>query len=118
MKLKERIKASLKHKHEWQEDQWGKRCQVCGFVKTKKFEKRNRQVQKTAYSICITVAFSLGIVGIILWLLAPPGQVLQEMRRFWYLGNRVQWGFFYLWLALWLLNFARHFIGESKEEKA
>ena len=42
--MKAKIKAVLSHKHEWQEDKWGKRCQICGRIRTKKAERYNKQL--------------------------------------------------------------------------
>ena len=66
MTFLDRIKASLKHKHQWQEDQWGKRCQVCGRIRTKKAQVLDARLTKAIKYAFDAVYYSLAIAVLIL----------------------------------------------------
>ena len=116
MKLLERIKASLKHKHEWQEDQWGKRCQVCGRTRTKSFEERERKLHRFERRVVSVFSISMLVSALILLIIAPKGQLLQTLREFWFMGNTIQWAGLYLALFFWGLSILDIFKDEPEEK--
>jgi cytochrome b subunit of formate dehydrogenase len=69
--LKDRIKAAIKHKHDWKQDQWGKRCQSCGRVKTNKMESRQKYGRKVLRVGCTLASIAMVISGIIILIMYP-----------------------------------------------
>jgi hypothetical protein len=114
MKLLDRIKASLKHKHEWQEDQWGKRCQVCGRVRTKKFEMQNAKLSKGFKFVFNAVYFALAISVLIL--VVWKGIDEQSIRHaLVVVDTNTYWIFLYIFVLLAMMMM-KHLL--LKEEKA
>ena len=66
MSLKHRVIDSTEHKHNWKEDQWGKRCQSCGRVRTKKGEARWELFDASVIWFYDVLGWSLMISALIL----------------------------------------------------
>jgi len=114
MKLLDRIKASLKHKHEWQEDQWGKRCQVCGRIRTKKFEMQNAKLSNGFKFVFNAVYLALAVSVLIL--LVWKGIDEQSIRHaLVVLDTNTYWVFLYIFVLLFMMMM-KHLVFE--EEKA
>ena len=71
MSLKQRVIDSIKHKHNWKEDQWGKRCQTCGYVRTKRADVFDVRFRKFWAWSCLLIARSLLISGTVLAIMHP-----------------------------------------------
>ena len=112
--LKAKVKASIAHKHTWQEDQWGKRCQVCGRIRTKKFEMQNAKLSKGFKFVFNAVYLALAVSVLIL--LVWKGIDEQSIRHaLVVLDTNTYWVFLYMFVLLSMMVM-RHLVFE--EEKA
>ena len=91
MSLKQRILEALKHKHDWKEDQWGKRCQTCGLIRTKKSELAKKRGRAMLNICSFLVALSFFLASIVLLLMYPDHveddvRTMQSYVSFWVFG--------------------------------
>ena len=91
MSLKQRILEALKHKHDWKEDQWGKRCQSYGLIRTKRAEQASKRTKAIFVLGSYLVALSL-LIAALVFLILNPGHVendiiaMQSYVSFWVFG--------------------------------
>jgi len=108
-----KLKESLKHKHQWQEDQWGKRCEVCGHVRTKRGEVLDARLGDFVHWLIWVLAISFAISGLVMQMTYPINEQVMERITI-AMGDSIP-TFLFLFLAGALITLTYMF--PEKEEK-
>jgi len=99
----QKVKLSLAHKHTWQEDQWGKRCQECGRVRTNKTQAIDAKLTKAVKWLFDVVYFALAISVVIL--VAWKGIDEESIRHaLIVLDTNTYWVFLYIFVLLTMMT--------------
>ena len=109
----QKVKLSLAHKHTWQEDQWGKRCQGCGRVRTRRGERFDAKLSAFVWWFVTVLAVSLAISGFIMQMIYPINE--QVMERVQIAMGDSSATFLYLFCAFMLIFLMN--VWPKKEEK-
>lgn len=91
----------MRHEHQWLEDQWGKRCRVCGVIVTKKAEKARRLLASGLDSFLWMIQVAMAISALILIIKYPLSDrmVTRARDEMMYILGPNYWAFFYMTIA-------------------
>ena len=113
MKLLDRVKASLKHKHYWMQDQWGERCLYCGRVRTNKSKQTDLKLTKVFRHVFDVVYFALAIsiLILVLWKGIDEDSIRKALIV---LDTNTYWVFLYIFFLL-SMGMLKHLVLEKVE---